>query len=525
VTLVLPCVAEFEPGAGELRLSEITSVSVREHEALHVAQVFRETLRTLSGLDVPAPTLAPGVTDSCLRIEILDGFTGRPTRGVRADGADPNREAYRLRITGHDATVHAGSSEGAHRALTSLLQLAVLGDGIVPCGTIDDAPDFAWRGLSLDVVRTFVPLHEVERVVDMLSFYKFNVLHLHLTDNEAWRLQIHSWPRLTDAVAHGASTDLDRQYYTQAEFRQLVAYAADRGVTIIPEIDVPGHATAAISAYPELGPPGSQAPNLDPASAHTWRFVADVMSEVAAISPAPFIHIGGDEAFGMDDADHAAFVERTRSIVRGLGKRIVGWQEICRAPLGPQDVVQHWIDFDPGADGNADLLATALADHPPEVLEMLIDHFGKAASDIDRMAHQRVPILMSPTGHVYLDRPHGDSSTLPEQRALRSRLGLQVYPPSSLDEIFEWDPRAIGAVHPDAIAGVEAAVWCETVQSMSDLELLILPRLPGVAEKAWSASRSATWSDHRIALGFHAKAWRQAGWSWYHADTVAWAVD
>jgi hexosaminidase len=515
VTVVVPAVRTFEPRAGELRLQSLATVSVRHREALPVAESFRDRMRELADLEVPGATVAVAATGTDLRIELEAGCIGPITRGIRADGAGPDREAYHLAVSETGVLVRAGTPEGADRALTSLLQLAALGDGVVPCGTIDDAPEFAWRGLSLDVVRTFVPLAEVKRVVDMLSLYKLNVLHLHLTDNEAWRLQINSWPRLTD----------DR-HYTQPEFRELVAYARERFVTVIPEIDLPGHSTAALAAYPELGGAGADSPNLDPASEHVWRFVHDVMSEVAAISPAPYIHIGGDEAFGMGDGEHAEFVDRTVSIVKGLGKRVVGWQEICRSAVGPDDVVQHWIDFAHGIEENNAAAALAVDDLPREVLHMLIDHFSKAHDDVGRMVQKQVRVLLSPTGHLYLDRPHADASTRPEQDALRSRLGLQFYPPSSLEAMFDWDPlHAVAGLDAGSFAGVEAAVWCETVESMNDLELLLLPRLLGVAEAAWCASRRSAWGDHRARLAVHATLWRRAGWSWYHADSVEWAIE
>jgi hexosaminidase len=377
----------------------------------------------------------------------------------------------------------------------------------------------AWRGLSLDVVRTFVPVDEVKRVIDALSLYKLNVLHLHLTDNEGWRLQIESWPRLTEVGARGACGDRPGGCYTQDEFRDLVAYARDRFVTVVPEIDLPGHAGAALAAYPRLG----RASLLDTSSHEVRRFVGDVMKEVAARSPAAFVHIGGDEAFGMDDADHARFVDEAMAVVRGLGKRVVGWQETSRAGVGPDEVVQYWIDFaiDLGAADDAAALTTMGI--PPDVRQQLDDHFRVARDDPTRMAEKGCRVLLSPTTHLYLDRPHGDASTRPEQEEQRARLGLPFYPPSSLRAMFEWNPYdTVPGVDPSAIAGIEAALWCETVESMDDLELLLLPRLAGVAEAAWSPAPRAEWAAHRTRLAAHATIWRRAGWSWWHADSVDW---
>jgi hexosaminidase len=345
-----------------------------------------------------------------------------------------------------------------------------------------------------------------------------NVLHLHLTDNEGWRLEIESWPRLTAVGAQGACADRPGGHYTQRELRELVAYARTRFVTIVPEIDLPGHAGAALTAYPDLG----RANLLHTSSDEVRHFVRDVMREVAAESPAAFVHIGGDEAFGMDDAEHAGFVDEAVAIVHGLGKQAVGGQETCRADVGPDHVVQYWIDFaaELGATDDGSLTTTGI---PPEVRQQLDDHFRVARGDLTRMAQKRCRVLLSPTTHLYLDRPHGDPSTRPDQEEQRGRLGLSFYPASSVQAMFEWRPfDAVPGVEPSAIAGIEAAVWCETVETMDDLELLLLPRLAGVAEAAWSPARRAEWDAHRVRLGEHATIWRSAGWSWWHADSVAW---
>jgi hexosaminidase len=521
--VVIPSVATVERAAGEVRLQSIATVAVRDVGLRAVADRFRASMRDLVGIELPRPVVEPVARGGGLTIELERGQEPqRPTRGIRADGAPPGVESSSLVVSDAAITVRAATPEGAHRALTSLLQMAAGNDGIVPCGTIDDAPELAWRGLSLDVVRTFVPVDEVKRVIDMLSLYKLNVLHLHLTDNEGWRLEIESRPRLTEVGARGATARRPGGYYTRAQFRELVDYARERFVTVVPEIDVPGHSRAALAAYPELARPGSDSPNLDPASEDVWRFVHDVMHEVATLSPAPFLHIGGDEAFGMPDDEHAAFVRRTIAIVKGLGKRVVGWQEICRGGVGPDDVVQYWIDF-AGESGLTSEKSPLAAEYSPEIMQTLVEHFGKARGDLARIAEQRAQILLSPNAHLYLDRPHADASTVRKQERRRARLGLPAYPASSLEEMFEWDPLQVAAgVEPEAVVGIEAAMWCETVETMDDLEVLLLPRLAGVAEAAWSPSRRAAWAEHRNRLGAHARLWRRAGWSWFHAASVDW---
>ena len=508
-SLIIPTPAAYERGSGELRLDAIASLSVREPDLLEVAARFRQTVQQLVGIRLPDPVVETTARAGGIRIE------------VEAGGASHETESFSLAVDGSGVRVAAATPEGVHRALTSLVQLAAIGDGVVPCGTFDDAPELAWRGLSLDVVRKFIPLDEVKRVIDMLSLYKLNVLHLHLTDNEGWRLEIESRPRLTEVGATGAVGDRPGGFFTQPEFRELVDYARARFVTVVPEIDLPGHAGAALAAYPEFAP--SRASYLDPESDDVWRFVRDVMNEVTALAPGSFVHIGGDEAFGMDDAAHADFVGRLIAIVKGLGKRVVGWQEICRADVGPDEVVQHWIDFADALDGGKSF--AGFSSLPREVRQSLVDHFRVAQGDRARIAQKGARVLLSPTSHCYLDRPHGDASTLADQEARRERLGLAFYPATSLQAMFEWRPLdVVPGIDPAAIVGIEAAMWCETVETMDDLEVLLLPRLAGVADAAWSPSRRAEWANHRARLGAHARLWRRAGWAWYHADSVDWAV-
>lgn len=411
--------------------------------------------------------------------------------------------------------------EAVFRGLTTLLHLAAAGDGAVGCVEIDDTPELAWRGLSLDVVRWFVPVAEVERVIDALALHKLNVLHLHLTDNEAWRLEIDGRPGLTDG---------NDGSYTQDELRHLVAYAAERFVTVVLEVDLPGHTAAVLAAFPELGvtrPVEGDVPlqvaYLDPDRPGAWAFVEDVLGQLAALSPAPFLHLGGDEAFGMPADRYERFVDRAIEVVRGLGKRVVGWQEISRAGVGPDEVVQHWIDLDALTSGAGSGGGEDGGGLPSEILDLLAAHFGEALGDLDRIAEQGARLLLSPTTTFYLDQPHGDRSLDPAQDADRSRLGLRFYGPRTLEQLIDWDlATATGAVPPDRLVGVEAALWCESVQNADDLELLLLPRLAGVAELGWNPSAPAPWADHRRRLAALAPLWDRAGWSWWRAASVDW---
>ena len=502
----------------------MTALSVSDAALVPVCDVFREQLGRFAGLRVPEPVVGPARPDGpVLRIEcdpeLRRAHGVPPTGGRRADNAEPDGEAHVIEVTDHGITVLAESAEAAHRALTTVVQFAGLTGG-VPRGRTVDTPRFAWRGLSLDVVRRFLPPSEVRRVIDLLSLYKLNVLHLHLTDDEGWRLAIGSWPQLAEVGGAGALGDRPGGYYTQAEFRELVDYARSRFVTLVPEIDVPGHVGAVRSAHPEAVtvPPGQAAGSphcyLTPDGDFTWRIVEDVFGEVADLTDAAYLHIGGDEAFGMPDADHAAFVSRVAATVRGLDRKVIGWQETARGDIGPDDVVQHWIDFAP------DLAAIDVSTLPPD-LAAVVGSFAAATGDLPRVAARGSGVLLSPTAHAYLDRPHGDPSTDPAQEALRSRLGLQFYPRTTLEEFATWVPSSYATeLDPSAVVGVEAALWCETVEHPGDLDLLVLPRLAGVAQAAWGREGGATWDGLRERMNLHGALWDRAGWDYWRAASV-----
>jgi hexosaminidase len=408
----------------------------------------------------------------------------------------------------------------------------------VPYLRIQDRAEFAWRGLSLDTVRAFVDVAEVKRIIDLLALYKFNVLHLHLSDNEGWRIQLKSWPKLTPTGPDGR-----REFYTSDEFTEIIHYAHERFITVIPEIDMPGHVGAALRAYPELADPNSRLDGpfplawLDTDSPTTHRFVEDVLTELAAMTDGPYLHIGGDEAFGMPADAHAAFITRTVRLVRRLNKRAVAWQEASRGDVGPKETIQHWIDFavpataqhqaanPEGEDGSpaAHVTPTIPSGIPADLLALLKETFIAASADSARTAAKGARVIASPTGHAYLDRPHAELSRNPSQNSVRARLGLAHYPPTPIAAYVDWNPRhAVAAELSEQLIGVEAAVWCETVTSTAELEMLLLPRLTGIAEVAWTAPTSdRDLASYRNRLAQHALLWDNAGWAWYETATVS----
>ena len=219
-------------------------------------------------------------------------------------------------------------------------------------GRISDSPRFAWRGAMLDVARHFFSVRDVTRFIDLLAYYKINRLHLHLTDDQGWRIQINSWPNL---ALYGGSLEVGGSpggYYSQDDYAYIVNYAKQRYITIIPEIDMPGHITAALASYPELGCDGV-APELYTGTEGTknslcvnkditYTFLKNVIGELAALTPGPYIHIGGDEAQATSTPDYISFIERVQSIVESKGKQAIGWEEIAQTRLLPTSIAQHW---------------------------------------------------------------------------------------------------------------------------------------------------------------------------------------
>ncbi|MER7249528.1 family 20 glycosylhydrolase [Kribbella sp. NPDC000426] len=527
---VIPAPAHLDLNDDTFALTSSSGVTAESPELAELAARFVADVELDCGLALAGTT---GITVTLKPVgQAEDGVP--MAAGLRADGV-PVDERYGLEITAEDIQIWGPTPEAVYRGLTSLRQLisAHLQDdaAVLPALRIVDGPRFAWRGLSLDVVRTFHGPDEVRRIIDMLSLYKLNVLHLHLTDDQGWRVEVPSRPLLTELGATGAIGDRPGGYYSQAELAELVAYAADRYVTVVPEIDMPGHTSAVFKAYPELGPDeirsidlgngeSLQLNTLDPGRDETWAFVEDVLDAVIPQFPqSAYVHIGGDETWGMSDEDHVAFVEKAAALVRARGKKVVGWQEIARAELDSADVVQYWLDLDVDSMVQNPDLPTP----PEDLLPVLVEGLRKAKYDAPKALEQGTKLIVSPVTWLYFDRPHADASSDPDQEEARKRLGLEFYGAASIEHGISWDPvdSLPGVDSADRLAGVEAAIWCESIVTPDDLELMLLPRLPGAAEKAW-ARPGTEWTDYASRLGAQSTSWRNRNWTWLQSTEVDW---
>jgi hexosaminidase len=523
---VVPLPAAAVGGRGELRLTHGATVSAEDPLLRDVAARFVEDVSADTGLRLELAEHA-----GTIRLTSTPGRIAPPTViGLSPHDRDRVDERHRLIVSSTHATIEASTAEGVFRGLTTLRQVitgAMAGDEArIEAVELDDGPRYAWRGLSLDVVRTFHGPAQVRRVIDIMALYKLNVLHLHLTDDQGWRIEIPGWPDLTTVGAAGAVGDRPGGFYTHQEYAELVGYAGERFITVVPEIDVPGHSGAAIKAYPELG---MSATALDPDQPLVRQFIDDVIGVMADLTPGPWLHIGGDEAFGMDPDGYRRLVDHARRSVVETGKRPVLWQESARSTTAPTDVVQYWMAFDAVIEElllSGDLDPSALPAGitiPAGLLPHVAGMLRAGRADVARAIAHDARILLSPARHVYLDRPYAEAPTDADQADMQRRLGLRVYPRWTVEESFDWDPGAAIDAGPDTVAGIEAAMWCETVANGDELEFMLLPRLAGVAERAWSPRPGAAWAEYRGRLGPQAALWSRRGWSFFTSSLVDWS--
>lgn len=455
------------------------------------------------------------------------GAPGEPGSdwAVPAQGRDPRpagrsgqSEAYEFSNDGSLVTISHRGAESLFRALISLAGAVDAAGGDLPLLHAQDAPRYAWRGLSFDVVRHWFPRDEVEKVIDLLALLKFNVLHLHLSDTQAWRFDVPGYPELTAKDPHFSGEDLSA----------LAKYAADRHITIIPEADLPGHTAAVRAALPDLAP-GEYAHDmgvfLDWETPGVPAFITAVVTELSHRFDSPHYHIGGDEAFGMPHDRYLATVKEVVSVVRSAGRIPMGWQEVCRAgALGPDDLVQLWIADRDRFD------AEKMKQQVPQEYHALVEQAGKlfalAIDDPETAVAAGVPLLDSASDPLYLDRRPAEASSDPEQNAAGQRLGHPGYEKTASLSILEWDPTTQRDLveTQGTVAGIEAALWCESVESFEDATALLLPRLALVAQKAWGPL-SHSKEDVLTAVRAQTPAWERLGFHNYYRSVEVYASE
>jgi hexosaminidase len=488
---LIPAPASVSPASGEFVIAPETVVLVTpgDDRVRRVGEFLSDLIGIAAG---PAR----------LRVEPT-GTTVPPNSIQLAIGTIPGgrTEAYELTVSPERVAIVGSDVAGLFNGVQTFRQLlppwveheAVRADKnrrvFAPAGKITDSPRYGWRGAMLDVARHFFTVEEVKRYIDLLALYKMNRLHLHLADDQGWRIEIKSWPNLT---AYGGTTEVGGGpggYYTQEEYSDLVEYAGDRNITIVPEIDMPGHTNAALASYAELNCNGVAPPlytgievgfsALCVESEITYKFIDDVVREIGALTSGPYFHVGGDEVERLSGAQYVAFIERVQGIVQSHGKQMIGWDEVASARLLPTSIVQIWR---PKAEPGPAVMAGA-------------------------------KVIVSAANRLYLDMKYHDVTAI----------GLNWAGNNDLPDAYTWDPGTlIPGIAPASILGIEAPLWSETLSNIRDVEFLVFPRLAGVAEIAWSQAGERDWDRFKTRLGAQAARWSALGINYYRSPLVPW---
>lgn len=468
-------------------------------------------------LDAATVLRGPAELTALVRCELAAGIglplpDGDATANVVDVALDESlgAEAYRLVVTETGVRVTGGDPAGAFYAVQTLRQLLPPGafrsaplpgaGRRVPCVEIDDAPRFGWRGFHLDVARHFMPKRFLLRLIDLLAMHKLNVLHLHLTDDQGWRFESHRYPRLTEVGGYRGETRRPKErngdgtphggYYTQDDLREVVAYAAHRFVTVLPEVELPGHVQAALAAYPDLGnDPGAPLPVLETWSVNenvlnpeesTLRFFQDVFEEVLDVFPCTYVHVGGDECpktqwqrstraqelikergVGDEDGLQSWFIREMAGWLAARGRRLVGWDEILQGGLAEDATVMSWR----GENGG---IAAARAGHD---------------------------VVMTPTDHTYFD--YYQSGGQDEPYAIGGHIPLEhayAYEPVPADLAGEDAARVLGS---------QCQLWTEYMPDPRHVEYMAFPRACAFAEAVWSQRERRSYEDFSARLGAH----------------------
>ena len=485
---LIPAPVTITQGSAVFEITLETAIYVEDgdEELTAVGAYLATLLRPATGFKLPLETIREKA----------------PEKGIwlkrSADSREAHQEGYSMEINKKLLVLQAKQAEGIFRGIQTLRQLLPVAverktpqqnSWKIPVGTVEDYPQYPYRGVMLDVSRHFFPVDDVKRLIDLAAAYKINILHLHLSDDQGWRIEIKSWPKLT---TYGGSTEVgggEGGYYSQEDYKEIVTYAQSRYITVIPEIDMPGHTNAALASYPELNC-DDKAPELYTGievgfsslcieKEITYTFVDDVIAELAALTPGPYIHIGGDESHATDEDDYIVFINKVQDIVKKHGKIMIGWDEIQHARLAPESVAQFWASKE-----------NALG-----------------------AVQQNVKLIMSPASKAYLDMKY-DSIT---------PLGLKWAGYIEVDTGYDWNPATlVEGISKTNILGVEAPLWSETIETMDAMEYMVFPRLPGYAEIGWSQDTLRNWESYKNRLGAHYKRFKALDINFYESGKVPW---
>ena len=462
---LIPQAASVEIQNGSLPLTSLNSIQVPD-EWKATANHFAENLSKTANL-----TLSVSTNNAPISI---------------VKNANLDKEAYKLEITTSGVTIEASDLQGLNHALSTLQQLVLTATNEkLPVLTINDKPRFGYRGLMLDCSRHFWTIDNLKETIDQMAFFKLNTLHMHLTDNNAWRLAMDKYPQLTEKGTYYYDyPEMSGKYYSKPELKELVQYAQERGVEIIPEVDLPGHSTALLAALPQLSCNGGTFeayPEERPYSKRkrgaenmicignpeSLKFVEDVVNELTEIFPSQYIHLGGDEVpthiwekcpkcqalYKREKMKQPGelqdyFTRKVSEIIRAKGKTMIGWDEINdRDAATPEDMLTVWRD--------------------------------KGTPNQLKALERNIPVIMCPQHGCYFDWGYAGNSTR---------------------KVYEWDPvpENIGADKLPLIKGGQAALWTERISTQDRVEWMLYPRICALAEVFWSSIPSSTRTSYLI---------------------------
>jgi len=479
---LIPKPLEISSSNNGFPLDEFTSIhTVNNIESFNkVGRFLADKIKVKTGLNLQ---VNKDKTASIISINQVDGDKTN------------NSEAYELIITSDSILLNAQTAAGAFRGIQTIRQIIpdvsndTLAENkiwVIPTGRITDAPQFEHRGTMLDVSRHFFSVEDVKKYIDVLAYYKYNVLHLHLSDDQGWRIEIKSWPKLTEIGGQSQVGGKSGGFYTQEEYTEIVNYAMARYITIIPEIDMPGHTNAASFSYPFLNGNGKKLEyyegtkvgfsTFDTGKDTVYAFIDDVIREISALTPGPYFHIGGDESHVTKKEDYIYFVERVEKIVQKHGKQMIGWDEVATANVDATSIAQWW-----ASKKNAEM---ALA--------------------------KNMKVILSPAKKAYLDMKY---DTL-------SEYGLHWAAYIPVDTAYIWNPESYLPIK--NILGIEAPLWTETVSNMEELAYLAFPRAIGYAELGWTIQENRDWENYKVRLANQAPYLDRMNIKYYPSSLIDW---
>jgi hexosaminidase len=501
----MPMLLKMGTGTFQIQPSTTIQLSSQQPELISAGTFLNKQLKQLSGFELPVGAASTNVIE--LSLKELPAL---------------NKEGYQVSVQSNRISISANSKAGLLYGMQSILQclpaIRTNATLLVPVMEITDQPRFGYRGIMIDVSRHFFAPEAMKDIIDLLASYKMNVFHWHLTDDPGWRIQIDKYPALTDMAAwrvdrsgipwneRKAAQPGEKAsyggYYTKEQVRDIVAYAAERAITVIPEIEMPGHSVAAVSAYPHLSCTGQQQAlitggqypsgiqtNYCPGNDSSFFFLQDVLDEVLALFPSPLIHIGGDEVDktawkacpkcqarmkkeGLKDENElqSYFIKRMERYLHSKGRQIIGWDEILEGGLAPGATVMSW-------RGEAGGIEAAKMKHP---------------------------VIMTPGSPLYFDHYQAGPAGEP--------IAFGGFNP--LKKVYAYDPipaELKGTDYAQYVMGAQANLWTESIETREHLEYMLLPRMLALAEVVWSQPEKRNWTDFRQRLEHHFTGLAQKG--------------